>query len=109
MEDNLDRGLALMRTGAYFEAHEELEVAWRAAPPEERDFLQGLVHATVAWYQARRGNRVGAERQLAKARRRLAPYAPSHGGVDVASLLVQLERAAASVEAGSLELDPLRV
>ena len=52
------QGLALMRRGAYFEAHEELELAWRAAPDEERDFLQGLVHVTVAWYQAGRGRPV---------------------------------------------------
>ena len=63
----LDEGLELMRAGAYFAAHEELELAWRAAPDGERDFFQGLVHVAVAWYQAGRGNRVGCERQLEKA------------------------------------------
>ena len=86
-----DEGLALIRSGRYFEAHEELETAWRAAPPEERDFLQGLVHVAVAWYQAGRGNRYGCSRQLEKARRRLAPYAPSHRGLDVAALLARLD------------------
>jgi predicted metal-dependent hydrolase len=47
----------------------------------------------VAWYQAGRGNRVGCERQLEKAARRLAPYAPAHRALDVASLLAQVERA----------------
>jgi predicted metal-dependent hydrolase len=87
----LQAGLALIRAGRYFEAHEELETAWRAAPPEERDFLQGLVHVAVAWYHAERGNPNGAERQLAKARRRLAAYAPSHRGLDVATLLAGLD------------------
>ena len=86
-----EEGLALIRHGRYFEAHEELETAWRAAPPEERDFLQGLVHVAVAWYQAERGNRYGCSRQLEKARRRLAPYAPSHRGLDVAALLARLD------------------
>ena len=102
--DPLERGLGLIRDGEFFAAHEELEDAWRAADPAERDFLQGLVHVAVAWYQAGRGNRVGCERQLEKARRRLAPYAPSHRGVDVAALLRQLEAAAETVETGSLEL-----
>jgi uncharacterized protein len=103
----LERGLALIRGGEYFAAHEELEEAWRAAEPGERDFLQGLVHVAVAWYQAGRGNRVGCERQLEKARRRLAPYAPAHRGVDLEALLPQLELAAATVAAGSLALaDP---
>jgi predicted metal-dependent hydrolase len=104
---NLDRGIELVRRGAYFEAHEELELAWRAAPPPERDFSQGLVHVAVAWYQAGRGNRVGCERQLEKARRRLGPYAPRHEGVDVERLLSQVDAAAACVAAGSLELDPV--
>ena len=51
------------------------------------------MHVAVAWYQAGRGNRVGCERQLEKAARRLRPYAPKHRGVDVADLLVQVEAA----------------
>lgn len=103
-QPNLDRGLDLIRNGEYFAAHEELEDAWRAAEPAERDFLQGLVHVAVAWYQAGRGNRVGCERQLEKARRRLAPYRPAHRGVGLDSLLAQLQRASEIVAAGSLEL-----
>jgi predicted metal-dependent hydrolase len=105
----LERGLARVRTGRFFEAHEELEDAWRAASPEERDFYQGLVHVAVAWYQAGRGNRVGCERQLEKAARRLGPYAPNHRDVNVASILRQVESAAAIVAAGSLELPPPRL
>jgi predicted metal-dependent hydrolase len=100
----LETGLELIRRGEYFAAHEELEDAWRAAEPEERDFCQGLVHVAVAWYQAGRGNRVGCERQLEKAARRLGPYAPQHRGVDVASLLEQVAAAAEVVASGSLEL-----
>ena len=106
---SLEGGLDLIRRGEYFAAHEELEDAWRAAAPEERDFLQGLVHVAVAWYQAGRGNRVGCERQLEKAARRLARYAPEHRGVDVASILKQLEAARAVVERGSLKPDPPRL
>jgi uncharacterized protein len=100
-------GLELIRAGRYFEAHEELETAWRAAEPAERDFLQGLVHVSVAWYQAGRGNPVGCARQLEKASRRLAPYTPAHRGVNIAGLLAQVAAAAERVEAGSLALDPV--
>jgi uncharacterized protein len=105
----LDAGLALIRAGAYFEAHEELEDEWREAPPEERDFLQGLVHVAVAWLHAERGNRNGCERQLAKARRRLGPYSPSHRGVDVASVLVQIDAAEQRIATGGLELGSVDV
>ena len=109
MSEALRHGLELLRAGVWFEAHEELELAWRAAPEPERDFCQGLVHLAVAWYQAGRGRRVGCERQLEKAARRLAPYAPAHRGVDVASALAQVEAAQTVVAAGSLELPRLRI
>ena len=96
-------GVELIRRGEYFAAHEELELAWRAAPRDERDFFQGLVHVAVAWYQAGRGRQIGTERQLAKAIRRLTPYAPSHRGLDLAALLAQLESALQVAQAERLE------
>jgi predicted metal-dependent hydrolase len=109
LDDRLTAGLELMRAGEYFDAHEELELAWRAAPAADRDFYQGLVHVTVAWYQAGRGNRPGCERQLEKAARRLAAYVPSHLGVDVAATLVQVDAARTSAAGGSLALERLRI
>ena len=106
MEAAFKRGLEEIRAGRYFEAHEELETAWRAAPAEERDFYQGLVHVAVAWYQAGRGRPVATASQLEKAARRLGPFAPEHRGVDVAGVLAQVEAARAHVAEGSLELDP---
>src|ERR1700759_3384290 len=106
MEAAYKRGLEAIHEKRYFEAHEELEEAWRAAPAEERDFFQGLVHVAVAWYQAGRGRPVATASQLGKAARRLAPYAPEHRGVDVAHVLAQVAAAQARVAEGSLELDP---
>ena len=107
MADAYKAGLERSARGRYFEAHEELELAWRAAAAEERDFYQGLVHVAVAWYQAGRGRRVATASQLEKARRRLGTRSrPSHRGVDVASVLAQVERARAAVAGGSLELAP---
>jgi predicted metal-dependent hydrolase len=105
----LARGLELIRAGEYFDAHEELEDEWRTAPPEERDFLQGLVHVAVAWLHAERANRPGCERQLEKAERRLGPYAPTHRGVEVDRILVDVTNARILVAGGSLALPPPRV
>jgi predicted metal-dependent hydrolase len=109
MEAAFKRGLEAIRAGRYFAAHEELEEAWRAASAEERDFFQGLVHVAVAWYQAERDRPIATARQLEKATRRLAPFAPAHRGVDVAAVLAQVEAAQARVADGSLDLDPPRV
>jgi len=106
---SLEEGLALIRRGEYFAAHEVLEDVWRASEPQERDFYQGLVHVAVAWYQAGRGNRVGCERQLEKAARRLGPFAPEHREVDLAATLGRVEEAQRVVASGSLKLPPPRL
>jgi predicted metal-dependent hydrolase len=100
-ESAFETGVELIRAGEFFAAHEELEDAWRAAPAEERDFCQGLVHVAVAWYQAGRGRKIGTERQLAKALRRLEPFAPTHRGIELEALLAQLRELH---ERGSLDL-----
>jgi hypothetical protein len=109
MEVVYKRGLEAIRDGRYFEAHEELEAAWRVASAEERDFFQGLVHVAVAWYQAGRGRPVATASQLEKAARRLGPFAPSHRGVDIADVLAQVEAARTRVAEGSLDLEPPKI
>jgi hypothetical protein len=100
MADAYNTGLEHIRAGRYFDAHEELELVWRSAPAEERDFYQGLVHVAVAWYQAGRGKRVATERQLEKAIRRLEAYEPDHRGVDVAALRAQLKELRETLDLG---------
>ena len=98
-------GLVLARAGAFFEAHEAFETAWRACAAEERDFFQGLVHVVVSAYQRGRGKPVAAERQRVKALRRLAAFTPTHRGLDVAAILAALERAEPDLRQHLVERD----
>ena len=41
-------GVDLLNRGMFYDAHEVLEDAWRAAPEPERRFLQGLMQVAVA-------------------------------------------------------------
>ena len=100
-----ERGLALARAGAFFEAHEAFEGAWRACEAKERDFFQGLVHVVVSAYQETRGRPIARERQRVKALNRLAAYAPAHRGLDVELLLAALERAEADPREHLIERD----
>ena len=100
------RGLELARAGEWFEAHEAFELAWRSAAQEERDFFQGLVHAVVFAYQTGRGRPLGAERQRAKALRRLTPYAPAHRSLDLDRLLAALVSAEPDLREQLVEADP---
>jgi hypothetical protein len=95
LDADYQRGLALARSGEYFEAHEAFELAWRACDPSERDFFQGLVHVVVSAYQRGRGRPVAAERQRVKALKRLAAFEPAYRGLDISLLRGALERAEA--------------
>ncbi len=94
------KGCAFFLTGHYFETHEEWELVWRDAPKEEKDFYQGMVHLTVALYQAGRGNSRAARSQMIKARRRLSRYHPLHHGVRLDALVPAVDDAVSRVLAG---------
>ncbi len=88
----VEHWLELFNAGEYFEAHESLEGLWLTAQEPEKTFLKGLIHAAVALYQYRRGNAHGARVKCASMFRYLRPYAPTHGGLAVGSLLLDFER-----------------
>lgn len=100
--ERITEGLALVRGGRGFEAHELFEDLWRAAEPGERDLYQGLVHVAVATYQDGRGNAMGRARQLDKALRRLGPYAPAYDGIAIEPLLAWCRAALAAERCGPL-------
>ena len=80
------RGAELFNTGHYFDAHEIWEDVWRAAPAEEKKFLQGLIQIAVALHHRSRGNPVGARSLLARAQRNLSNYPDSYAGLDLAAV-----------------------
>lgn len=79
--------VALFNEGKFFAAHEALEALWLEVAGEEREFLQGLVQVAVALEHRARGNRAGAARVLARARRRLRGYGARHGGLALEAIL----------------------
>lgn len=86
-------GVEFFRAHRFFETHEEWEIAWREACQEDRDFYQGMVHLTVALYQAGRGNHVAARSQMRKARRKLAAYGVRYHTVELGSLIPAVDEA----------------
>lgn len=100
MDPLLAEGIELFNRGAYFECHEALELAWTPERGPRRQFLQGLIHVSVGFYHHRRGNPVGACRQLRKALRKLAAYLPEYEGVDTARLYGDAAAMLAAIECG---------
>ena len=83
---DVERGIALINRGEYFEAHEVLEAAWRAEPGPIRELYRGLLQAAVAAYHLERGNWRGAWKVAGRALHHLAPWPEVVLGIDVAAL-----------------------
>ena len=79
-------GLTRWDEQRYFEAHELLEHAWKAASGVERDLWKGVIQVAVAGVHLQRDNRLGAHRLLGRALDRLGTAPDEHDGVDVARL-----------------------
>jgi uncharacterized protein len=88
--DQYLRGIALFNNAEFFDAHEALEDIWRAAPPENKKFLQGMVQVAVAFHHYSTGNRVGMRSVLERAIRNLSEPPGNFGQIQLAALLQSL-------------------
>ncbi len=97
LNEHAARGVALYNAGRFWEAHEALEVVWRAAVPPERGCWQGLILAAAAMLHRERGNRHGLLTQGALAIRKLDGPVPPGFPVETVRFVQELRRC---VEAG---------
>jgi hypothetical protein len=85
-------GESHLRKHEYLKAVLHFQRAADAAPDAEaRELARGLVHLAAAGQKRIADDRRGAERQLAHARRRLAPYLPESHRLDLAALLATID------------------
>lgn len=103
-------GIRLFNHGKYFEAHEELELAWKEERGKIRELYQGILEAGVTYLHIRRGNYQGALKVYGRSMRWLRQWPPYCRGVNVAQLREDLDAAIAQVErlgeARITEFDP---
>lgn len=85
-------GIELFNQGLYFEAHEELELAWKEDAGPGRDLYRAILQIAVAYLQIERGNYRGALKMFLRVQQWLAPLPPVCRGVDVADLRRNAER-----------------
>jgi len=84
-DDPIAVGVAMIQAREWFEAHEVLEVPWRAASGETKQALQALIQAAVSLEHLRRGNPRGAWGQWNKARAKMDQLPPVMCGVAIAA------------------------
>jgi predicted metal-dependent hydrolase len=79
----LAKGIAEFNAGLFFECHDTLEEMWAGVRGPSRDFFQGLIQVSVAYYHLGNGNAAGAESMMRRALKRLGKYPARYGGFDV--------------------------
>jgi predicted metal-dependent hydrolase len=97
------KGLALFNQGAYFEAHEELELAWGAESGPIREVYRGILQVAVGYLHITRRNYRGAMKMFLRLRQWLDPLPDTCLGVNIAQLRTDAMAAGAAVEALSPE------
>jgi uncharacterized protein len=85
-------GIALFNRAEFFGAHEVLEDIWRAAPVEDKKFLQGMVQVAVAFHHYSTGNFVGMRSVMERAMRNLTGHSQPPEGIKLAPLMQSLTR-----------------
>lgn len=91
-------GIHLFNQGKYFEAHEELEAAWKEESGKVRELYQGILEAGVTYLHITRRNYNGALKVYRRSMRWLRQWPKLCRGVNVAQLREDLEAAIVKVE-----------
>ena len=91
------QGILLFNKGKYFEAHEELEAAWKEEKGRIRELYQGILEAAVTYLHITRENYPGAVKVYGRSMRWLKEWPDTCRGVDVGQLRRDLEMAIVEV------------
>jgi len=85
------RGVSLFNRMAFFEAHEFMELAWRAEPGFRRQFYQGVLQLSVGWFHLQKQNLIGAQKVLTKAEQNLFPFPDHYLGYNLVVIRQQIK------------------
>jgi uncharacterized protein len=95
------RGVDEFNRGFYFECHDTLEDLWSGLRGPVRDFFQGLIQVSVAFYHLGNGNPAGAESMMRRALKRFERYPDRYFGFDLAAQRAELRHWLSRIASGS--------
>lgn len=107
LPDAVVRGLEYFNAGKFFEAHEFLEIAWRAEKGPIRDLYRGILQVGVGYYHLQRGNLNGARKLFSRARKCLQIFSAVQCGIDIAVLLADVDAVEAAMQYPDRLLDQI--
>jgi len=108
---NAINGFRLFNERKFFEAHEELELAWRAETGTLRNLYRGVLQVAVFYLHLTRGNFLGGLKVYERSRKWLADFPAEYAGLSVETLRRDSARVAEEVRARRLDahqLPPLK-
>src|SRR5687767_9023466 len=88
----LVQGIAEFNAGLFFECHDTLEEMWGGIRGPSRDFFQGLIQVSVAYYHLGNENAAGAESMMRRALKRFERYPGRYCGFNVDAQREELQR-----------------
>jgi predicted metal-dependent hydrolase len=80
------KGIILFNQKKFFDAHEELEIAWRDEPGQIRDLYRGILQVGVAYYHITRRNFSGAKKLIIRSEKWLEPFPDKVLGINIKKL-----------------------
>jgi predicted metal-dependent hydrolase len=112
-EEALRTGVDLFNRQEFYEAHEAWEAGWKDELSDDRLLLQGLIQVAAGFYKLQVGTPTGTVKLLEQGLKKLRPFLPNSHGVDLETLLPEVERwledAKGMVSSGRADYDPKRL
>jgi uncharacterized protein len=90
--DELQRGIELFNSGEFLQCHDYLEELIPFESGQAAEFFHGLMELAAACYHIKQGNIFGARYLLTSAVDLLSPARPFFHGIDVGSLVAQIDQ-----------------
>ena len=92
------QGLRLFNAGEFFEAHEELELAWREEAGEIRNLYRGILQVAVTYLHITRGNYNGAVKVYGRSLKWMQGWSDVCRGIHVRKLRDDAQQVMKAVE-----------
>jgi predicted metal-dependent hydrolase/DNA-directed RNA polymerase subunit RPC12/RpoP len=91
-------GMKLFNEQKFFEAHEELETAWRTEQDNIRELYRGILQVAVCYLHITRGNYAGAVKVYERSMKWLNLFPDVHHGIQVKKLRYDAERVMSALQ-----------
>jgi uncharacterized protein len=91
LPEKVIRGLELYNQGAFYQAHEYFEDAWRETPDKSREFFRALLHMSGGFFRLTQDRPTAAKKFFNHALRWLGEFSSPYLGFDIHALSIELE------------------